>query len=169
MSPLSRLACRCVGVALIPVFAAGRAAAAGVGDAPPDGGASHAPTDESLVATATCEHTASVGRFRCEVELRTLPPVAVRWADVQIVAVPPFVASLKSRVPPTEAAVAEPQLYRFALGLIAREKGAGEIEFRVRVVLCDGDACAPVVQSLRVSVALGRTPGLRQSSGLRPG
>ena len=108
-----------------------------------------------LVVAASCERAIGPGRVRCDVEARTSSPFALRWVDVQVVETPPFLSPLKGRVGPTDAAVREPELVRFALGMVARERGAGEIRLRVRAVVCEADACTPASQDVRARVVIG--------------
>jgi hypothetical protein len=108
-----------------------------------------------LAVLATCERAAGPGRVRCDVEVRATAPRTLRWVDVQVVETPPFVAPLKGRVGPSDASVREPELVRFALGMIARERGVGEIRLRVRAVVCEGARCAPDEHEARARVAVG--------------
>ena len=68
--------------------------------------------------------------------------------------VPPFVAALRGRVGPQDASVREPGLWRWPFALVAREKGAGDVEGQVRVVVCTDNTCAgqdiPVVGKVEV-------------------
>jgi hypothetical protein len=95
-----------------------------------------------LRASVTCDQPAAPGRLRCDVEARGRQGT-VNWADVQIVAAPPFITPLRGRAGPHEATTREPDLWRFSLGLVARDRGEGDVTFRVRAVLCDGDVCSP--------------------------
>jgi hypothetical protein len=39
--------------------------------------------------------------------------------------------------------VHDPDLWRWALALVARQKGSGDVQARVRLVLCQGERCEP--------------------------
>src|SRR5215472_10082269 len=73
--------------------------------------------DESPRSQAQCEHAAEPGRVRCDVELRPAHG-AVRWADVQVVGAPAFVAPLRGRIGPHEATAHEESLWRWGFGLV---------------------------------------------------
>jgi hypothetical protein len=94
-------------------------------------------------ATMTCERVDGPGRVRCDVEARVEAGEAIAWGDVVIVRTPPFVGALRGRIGPHDATAHEPDVWRWALALVARERGAGEVEARVRLVVCRADKCAP--------------------------
>jgi hypothetical protein len=91
----------------------------------------------------TCERVESPGRVRCEIEARAGPGESISWGEVVLVRTPPFVSALRGRIGPHDATVREAEVWRWALALVAREKGSGEVEARVRLVVCRGDKCAP--------------------------
>jgi len=97
-----------------------------------------------LRATLVCDPPAAPGRLRCDVEARGHRG-ALRWADVEIVRAAPFIAPLRGRAGPREAATHEDDLWRWSLGLVARDHGEGDVTVRVRAVVCDADACTPQV------------------------
>jgi len=111
-----------------------------------------------LSVSARCERAAGPGRVRCEVELTTTSPRTLRWADVQVLATPPFVTPLKGRASPDDAAVREPARIRFAMALVAKERGEGEARVRVRAVVCDPRGCAPLSRTVPVAVSVGAPP-----------
>ncbi len=118
-----------------------------VGAQPHAGGArdaagSAAPDAAPPHATLTCEHVPVPGRVRCEVEARVPSGDSISWGDVVLRSVPPFAAALRGRVGPHDASVREPGLWRWAFALVARGKGAGDVEGQVRVVVCRDKACA---------------------------
>jgi hypothetical protein len=94
-------------------------------------------------ATMTCEHLDVPGRVRCEVEARVTPSESITWGDVVLVQTPPFVSALRGRISPHDATAREPGVWRWALALVARGKGSGDVEGRVRLVVCREKICAP--------------------------
>jgi len=94
-------------------------------------------------ATMTCERVEAPGRVRCDVEARVAPGESIPWGDVVIVRTPPFAGALRGRIGPHDATAHEPDLWRWALALVARDKGSGDVEARVRLVVCKGDVCLP--------------------------
>ncbi len=103
--------------------------ASGAGD---DAGAPH--------AVLTCEHADGPGRVRCEVEATAAPGGSITWGDVVLLQTPPFASALRGRIGPREATVHRPDAWRWALALVVRGKGSGDIEGRVRLVVCRGGA-----------------------------
>ncbi len=122
------------GLAAVFVLAAlaPRAASADLGDE--DAGGAH--------ATLTCERAPAPGRVRCEVEARVGPGESIAWGDVVLLSMPPFASALRGRIGPHDASVREATLWRWAFAVVAREKGRGEIDGRVRMVVCRGQACS---------------------------
>jgi hypothetical protein len=102
-----------------------------------DGGA------PSTHATMICEHVDAPGRVRCDVEARVPTGESIQWGDVVLVKTPPFVGALRGRIGPHDATAREAEGWRWALALVARERGSGDVEARVRLVVCKGDTCAP--------------------------
>jgi hypothetical protein len=94
------------------------------------------------LATMTCEHVAVPGRVRCEVEARVGPGESISWGDVVLRRLPPFAAPLRGRIGPHDASVREPGFWRWAFALVAHEKGTGEVEGKVRVVVCRDKTCS---------------------------
>ena len=108
-----------------------------------------------LRATLVCDQPAAPGRLRCDVEARGHRG-AIRWADVEIVDVAGFIAPLRGRVGPREASTREDDLWRWSLGLVARDRGDGDVKVRVRAVVCDGGQCSPEVTAAAAHVTVGR-------------
>jgi hypothetical protein len=125
-------------VALAGVAVAAVVLGAGRGAAADDAGARPA-----LTATMSCEHVDGPGRVRCEVEARVSPGDAIAWGDVVLLKTPDFVGALRGRIGPRDAVVHDPDLWRWALALVAKQKGTGEVLARVRLVLCHGEQCSP--------------------------
>ncbi len=127
-------------VSVLPVMASSRALAQDDAGAPR--------------TTMTCERVAEPGRVRCEVEARVEPGESISWGDVVLLHLPPFVAALRGRIGPHDAAVREPGLWRWNFAIVARGKGTGDVEGQVRVVVCREKACAarevPVVGKVEV-------------------
>ena len=105
-------------------------------------------------ATLQCERAAAPGRVRCDAELRTSHGT-VRWADVEVVQTPDFLLPLKGRIGPRDAATRETDLWRWGLGLVARDRGEGDVVTRVRAVVCDGDRCEPEEATATGHVVVG--------------
>jgi hypothetical protein len=103
-----------------------------------------------------CERVESPGRVRCEIEARVGPGESISWGDVVLVRTPPFVGALRGRIGPHDATVREAEVWRWALALVAREKGTGEVEARVRLVVCRGDKCAPRSVAVVTRVVAGQ-------------
>jgi hypothetical protein len=97
----------------------------------------------STRATMTCERVDAPGRVRCDVEARVSAGEAISWGDVILTKTPPFAGALRGRIGPNEATTHDAEVWRWALALVAREKGAGDVEATVRVVVCKGVVCAP--------------------------
>jgi hypothetical protein len=98
--------------------------------------------DAAPRATLTCEHVSAPGRVRCEVEARVPAGNSISWGDVVLQRVPPFAIALRGRIGPHDASVREPGLWRWPFALVAREKGAGDLEGQVRIVVCKDRSCA---------------------------
>lgn len=79
---------------------------------------------------------------------------AIDWGDVILISTPPFVAPLRGRIGPHDATQRDPGVWRWALALVARSKGSGTVEGRVRLVVCRRGVCTPheVPVSVRVDV-----------------
>ena len=133
----------------LPALASAAALAASVASALAQQDAGAAP-----LATMTCEHVAVPGRVRCEVEARVAPGESISWGDVVLRRLPPFATPLRGRIGPHDASVREPGFWRWAFALVAREKGAGDVEGQVRVVVCRDKTCSargvPVVGKVEV-------------------
>jgi len=91
----------------------------------------------------TCDRVRAPGRVRCEVEARVGPGESITWGDVVLVRMPPFAGALRGRIGPHDATVREAGAWRWAFALVARDKGEGDVEGRVRLVVCQGKTCAP--------------------------
>ena len=116
--------------------------------------AAHPARAEEVEASAQCEPAAAPGRVHCEVVVKPGSGRSVRWAEVQLVRASAFLVPLKGRLGPREAEVKD-EVWRFPFALAAREKGAGEVEVRVRAVACEGERCAPIDQLVVASVKVG--------------
>jgi hypothetical protein len=129
---LSALCAASVGVGPGSASAADDAGAAG------DPGATVAPA-----ATITCQPVATPGRVRCDVQARVAEGERIAWGDVVLVRVAPFASALRGRIGPHAATIHEPREWLWPLALVAREKGHGTVEGRVRLVVCRDGACTP--------------------------
>jgi hypothetical protein len=152
---------RTAGLAAVAVLAGALALALGAAsagaqeDAGAPVGAIHTDAGAPL-ATMTCEPATGPGRVRCEVEARVPPGESITWGDVVLQRVPPFAGALRGRVGPHDASVREPGLWRWPFALVAREKGAGEVEGRVRMVVCAGKDCNATAVTVVGQVEVGR-------------
>ncbi len=108
-----------------------------------------------LHGAMTCERVEAPGRVRCEVEARVVEGESITWGDVVIVKTPPFAAALRGRIGPHDATVHDPTVWRWALALVARDKGGGDVQGRVRVVVCKDGKCGPRVLDVTGHVAVG--------------
>lgn len=91
----------------------------------------------------TCDRVDGPGRVRCDVEARVSSGESITWGDVVILRTPSFVEALRGRIGPHETTVREPEVWRWALALVARAKGVGDVDARVRVVVCRDKTCTP--------------------------
>jgi hypothetical protein len=106
-------------------------------------------------ATMTCERVDAPGRVRCDVEARVAPGESITWGDVVLTKTPAFVGALRGRIGPHDATTHDAEVWRWALALVAREKGSGDVEGTVRVVVCKGDACQPREVAVTARVVVG--------------
>ncbi len=90
----------------------------------------------ALRVTMSCEHVDGPGRVRCEVEARAPAEMSITWGDVVLLDTPSFVSALRGRIGPRDAVVHDPDLWRWALALVARQKGSGDVRARVWLVVC---------------------------------
>jgi hypothetical protein len=100
-------------------------------------------------ATITCEHVDGPGRVRCDVEARVGAGESITWGDVVILRTPTFVSALRGRIGAHDATSHDPDVWRWGLALVARDRGAGDVEGRVRLVVCKSapgstGLCGPV-------------------------
>jgi hypothetical protein len=109
----------------------------------------------SLRATMTCDRAETPGRVRCEVEARVGPGESITWGDVVIQKTPPFAAALRGRIGPSDATAHDPLVWRWALALVAREKGGGDVEGRVRAVVCRDGKCVPDQVDVKARLLVG--------------
>ena len=94
-------------------------------------------------ALMTCERADGPGRVRCDAEAAVPPGVVITWGDVVLGRMPAFASPLRGRIGPAEAVVRRPDSWRWALAFVARAKGAGDVEARVRLVVCIAPPAAP--------------------------
>jgi hypothetical protein len=105
--------------------------------------------------TMTCERVDTPGRVRCDVEARVAPGEAISWGDVVITKTPAFVGALRGRIGPHDATTHDAEVWRWALALVAREKGSGDVEASVRLVVCKGQVCTPRELAVTGRVVVG--------------
>jgi len=99
----------------------------------------------------TCARAAAPGRVRCEVEARAKAGESIAWGDVTLIKTPSFASGLRGRVGPHETVARESGMWRWALALVARAPGSGDVEVHVRLVVCKDGVCAP-----RQTAVIGR-------------
>ena len=122
----------------------------------PDGGHRGPPPEPGApIVAMSCEPIALPGRVRCEVEARPSPGGTLRWGDVEIAGVPRFAVPLKGRIGPRDAISRDEAGWRWAFALVARERGVGEVQARVRLVVCSGTRCEPRVTDVVARVQVG--------------
>jgi len=90
-----------------------------------------------------CARIDAPGRVRCEVEARVGGGESISSGDVVIARTPGFVRALRGRIGPHDATTREADVWRWALALAANEKGSGDVEVRVRLVVCRAGPCTP--------------------------
>jgi hypothetical protein len=115
-------------------------------------------------ASMVCDRAPSPGRVRCEVEARVGAGESIAWGDVVILRTPAFVGALRGRIGPHDAITREAGVWRWALGLVARGTGTGDILGQVRLVVCKGESCLPREVPVTGSVVVGGGPGTRVPS-----
>lgn len=106
-------------------------------------------------ATLTCPHAAQPGRVLCELEAKVPAGATIKWADAVLVSAPPFATLLRARVGPSDATSREGASWHWTVALAARTRGEGDVEARVRIVSCVGEACAPAEVAVRASLVVG--------------
>lgn len=106
-------------------------------------------------ATMTCERVDAPGRVRCDVEARVAAGETITWGDVVITATPTFVGALRGRIGPHDATAHDPEVWRWALALVARDKGSGDVTGHVRLVVCKAAACTPRDLPVTARVTVG--------------
>ena len=139
---------RALAVAVIAEAAPGATPLARAVETDADAGAAPA-------AAMVCDRVESPGRLRCEVEARVDAAEAIQWGDVVLVSAPPFVRALRGRIGPSDATVREEHLWRWALALVARERGTGDVSARIRLVVCRGDRCTTRVVPVAGTIVSG--------------
>ena len=109
-----------------------------------------------VTASMQCEPNAEPGRVRCTVEARARAGVAIRWGDVVIASAPERMEPLRGRTSPAEATTRDDGVWRWGLALVARERGTFDVRVRARLVVCEGERCAPFEVEVAVPVVVGR-------------
>lgn len=113
---------------------------------------------EEGAASMQCDRAAEPGRVRCTAEFRPREGLDVRFGDVVIRRSPDFAQPLKGRLGPEDVLVKDAVVWRWALALVARRPGKGELVGEVRVVLCPRDQpsrCVARAFPVRASVVVG--------------
>lgn len=107
-----------------------------------------------LRAIVTCERAVSPGRVRCEAEARA-EGAKITWGDVEITKASASLSPLRGRIGPSDATLKADDTWRWGFALVARERGVGHVEARVRAVVCVGDACVPETATVLAEVFVG--------------
>ncbi len=116
----------------------------------------HAEADAGAIqASLTCDHVDGPGRVRCEAEARAPAGQSIKWGDVVLLDAPPFTLILRGRIGPREATLQQPDVWRWAFAIAARQKGTGDLGARIRMVVCQGKTCGPVEVSVSGKVVVG--------------
>lgn len=113
----------------------------------------------ALAATASCERRATKGRVVCDVEVESAD-ARIAWADVLVVAAPPFAPPLRSRVGVAEARVRTDRRVRIPVALLATGLGKGKLVVRARAVLCRAreaarESCVPEASEAAAELVVG--------------
>jgi hypothetical protein len=111
--------------------------------------------DAAPRATLRCDRVSAPGRLRCDLEVRVPGGTKIRWGDVVLARAPENLVPLRGRIGPRDATAREDDMWRWAFALVAREKGAGDLEGSARLVVCRGDACDPVIVPVKLRVEVG--------------
>lgn len=129
----------------------------------------HADAETDVKASMQCDRASEPGRVRCTVEARIEGGRTIAWADVELLSLPDFASALKGRIGPQDALARDATSTKWALGLVARRSGQGEVHARVRLVACEAarapssspDAgagppprCAPVTVEVKAQVTV---------------
>jgi hypothetical protein len=109
----------------------------------------------AVLASLACDRADGPGRVRCEVEARVAPGQSISWGDVVLLKTPPFTLVLRGRIGPHDATVQEPEVWRWAFALAARDKGTGTVDARVRMVVCQGKTCTSVEAPVSGKLVVG--------------
>lgn len=108
-----------------------------------------------IQATLACDHVDGPGRVRCEAEARVPSGESIQWGDVVLLETPRFTLVLRGRIGPHDATLQQPDVWRWAFALAARDKGSGDLVARIRMVVCQGKSCGPVEVKVAGKVVVG--------------
>jgi hypothetical protein len=107
-----------------------------------------------LRAVVKCERATSPGRVRCEAEAHA-EGAKITWGDVEIVKASASLSPLRGRIGPSDATLKTDDTWRWGFALVAKERGVGSVEARVRAVVCVGSACVPETTTVVAEVVVG--------------
>ncbi len=110
----------------------------------------------ALSARVACAPAAGPGRIVCELNVSASAGKLV-WVDALVVHAPAFARPLRSRFVAQVGALGTASV---KLALVATELGRGELQLRVRGVLChegpSGESCGPEVVPVSAVVEVGQ-------------
>ena len=112
-----------------------------------------------LSARVECASATGPGRIVCELNVSASSGKLV-WVDALVVQAPPFARPLRSRVVLQVGPAGALGTASAKLALVASELGRGELQLRVRGVVCrespSGESCGPEVVPVVAVVAAGQ-------------
>lgn len=110
---------------------------------------------EGIEATAVCAPSEGPGKVRCDVGVAVLAG-RLRFADVTVQEAPEFAPALRSRLGPADATRRDENGASFALALVAKSTGVGNLRVMARAVVCDRRGCLPYAKEATTYVKVGR-------------
>lgn len=109
----------------------------------------------AVTASLTCDRADGPGRVRCEVEARVGAGESIAWGDVVLLKTPAFTLVLRGRIGPHDATLQQAEVWRWAFALAAKQNGSGDVDARIRIVVCQGKTCTPVQVAVTGKVVVG--------------
>jgi len=113
----------------------------------------------ALSARMECAPATGPGRIVCELNV-SASSGTLAWVDALVVQAPPFARPLRSRVTLQVGPAGALGAASAKLALVASELGRGELQLRVRSVVCressSGESCGPEVVPVVAVVLVGQ-------------